>query len=473
MPFENILNMINIRTNLLLILSVFSFLSCSKDPIDDGGDGGGSTTDKSVNEWIEATMRDYYYWYNEIPDSKNLNFNAEPENFFYSLLTKKDGKIGVDRHNYYSRIESTSSPLRSVASAGEFSMGFEYAYYLLSQYQVRALQVLYVIPGSPAARSELKRGDWIFTIDGNPVSDAAITKLFSGSEVNLGIGPEAKPEVAKQIKLKAESIDDNPVYIYQMINYNNRKIGYLMYNHFTSGKNSNDETYNNLLRQVFTEFKKNAPQDFILDLRYNMGGAVNCAQLLATFLAPSEALGKVFCNITYNDKKKSLDRTLLFDTKYMSQGGAGENLNLSRLFVITSDRTASASEAVINGLEPFMGDNLIMIGDRTEGKNVGSITLSDDKYSWELHPIVCKVSNVNKYSDYENGFLPTFECVERYSDLKELGSTDEYILNSVLEFITTGKPIRSLRSAGIADEPVLINSSLDRKKTNGVIIPAE
>ena len=42
--------------------------------------------------------------------------------------------------------------------------------------------------------------------------------------------------------------------------------------------------------------------------------------------------------------------------------------NLSRVFVLTSEGTASASELVINGLKPYM--TVITVGDHTYGKNL-------------------------------------------------------------------------------------------------------
>ena len=51
------------------------------------------------------------------------------------------------------------------------------------------------------------------------------------------------------------------------------------------------------------------------------------------------------------------------------------SLNLTKIYILTSKSTASASELIINGLKPYI--DVVQIGDYTTGKNVGSITLYD------------------------------------------------------------------------------------------------
>lgn len=457
---------------LLSFIFVSGLFSCKDDGID-----AGEVTDYTVNKWIEETLRENYYWYEDIPASNKINYNTDPESFFKSLLSSKDGKpkdaaIG---HQYYSVIESSTSSSTRIASAGtDVSLGFEYQYYLVTNINREALKVLYIIPDSPAANSNLKRGDWIYEINDQEVNQELVNSLNNGSNMKLGVSEDSRPVVTKNVILKAQQVDDNPVYLSKTIDYNGKKIGYLVYNHFTKGKgedDSTDETYDNALRKAMSSFKTDMPDEFVLDLRYNSGGLVTSAQLLATMLCPQSILGEVFCKITYNDKKTSKNRSLTFDKSIIDKNGGGANLNLSRLFIITSRRTASASEAVINGLKPFLGDNLILIGEKTEGKNVGSLTYKDNRFSWILHPIVCLIANKDDYSGYSDGFYPDLEYAEPAYNLYELGDTDEYILNKVLDNITNNTTNRVAESV---EEPdlVLLGSSLD-KKGKSMIIPSD
>jgi len=450
------------------IITLF-FVSCKdNDRIDD------YTNEETANQWIENTMRENYYWYGDIPLSQNLNFQSESDVFFHSLLSSKDGKDSEQLgHYYYSTIEKKTSSLKS--SSNGLSFGFEYQAYYSQQTDRYALLVLYTLPDSPASRSELKRGDWIHTINDSPISSKWSEQLNTNS-LKLGVSESFNESTSKNIILNAESVFDNPILLDSVYIYNNKRIGYLIYNHFTQGANKNDtkdETYNNLLRKSFAQLSTKTPEDFILDLRYNSGGQISSAQLLATMLAPFSALGDIFCKINYSDKKASKDYSLTLDQAYMRQGVAGENLNLKRLFVITSHRTASASEAVINGLKPFLGDKLIVVGERTEGKNVGSLTYTNSKFEWELHPIICKISNKSGFSDYENGFAPNVNASEPNTNLYPLGDTREYLLNTVLNIIA-GQSTDNVRSSSATDDNLIkVGSSLDNKKTNGVILSHE
>lgn len=456
------------------------FLLCSCE-IQELPDPSTPSEEQTTNEWIEQTMRLYYLWDDEIPESKRLNFGQEAEPFFLSLLTRKDGKTDDDgTHYFYSSInkKSPSSATKSYLGEGN-SFGFEFQYYYIQNLRIYALLTLYVLPDSPADKEGLKRGDWIVKINNKAVpgdAQSLLKALDTTSPVPVSFGIERKlndPSSATTKTLTAAKVTDNPVFVNKVIAYGKKKVAYLAYNHFTAGptEESGDELFNHTLRQAFREFKKASPDAFVLDLRYNGGGLVSCAQLLATLLAPASALDDVFCKLTYNgqNNKYPKQQELRLDTKL----AGSDNLNLSTLFVITSQRTASASEAVINGLKPYLNANLIIVGDTTEGKNVGSLTFDDDAYDWELHPIVSRLSNKEGFSDYANGFVPDVFCDEKKAvTYYDLGDEREYMLEPILKYIADGTPIQEtvLRSSGPLLERIPVYNSLDRKKTNAVVL---
>lgn len=473
--------MTKIHFILFTLLAIFLFTGCTSETIVDDSEPD------DVNHWIVQKMRDQYLWYDDIPEDRKLNYLLEPEEFFISLLSKeKDGKYRNGVYTPYSAITQKSSTSKAYMGDG-YSYGFEFQYYHVSALKKYGLMVLYVLPSSPASEAGLKRGDWIYTINDKPVPDNSaelITLLDTSTPktLKLGVANRFDAEISRNTSVTARTIVDNPVLVHKTITLsNNTKVGYLVYNHFTSGPESNDdETFNNSLRSAFAEFGADNVREFVLDLRFNGGGLVSCAQLLSTMLAPETALTDVFCYLTYNDKIKDNKKTMYLDPGLIKAGVPGANLNLSRLFVITSERTASASEAVINGLSPYM--ELIQVGTKTEGKNVGSITIPSDQYDWELHPIVSRLSNKENFSDYSSGFSPTpgFECDDsKQSDYYQLGDTQEYILNHILNYIVYGNfaesraQVKSLSSSEKANLIPLYNS-LDSKKTNGAaILPSD
>jgi C-terminal processing protease CtpA/Prc len=473
----------NRNSFLLYTLFIFAlFTRCSDETtILDNPD-----TQDDVNHWIEQKMRDQYLWYDEIPESKTLDYSLEPEQFFYSLLSGKDGKYKNGTHQYYySTINQKAAASKAYMGDG-YSFGFEFQYYQVLDLNKYGLMVLYVLPSSPASEAGLKRGDWIYTINDKPVPDNSaelIALLDTSTPKTLKIGIAERFDGAiRTASITARTVTDDPVLVHKTITLDDgQKAGYLLYNHFTSGpEGSEDETFNNNLRSAFAQFSADNVSEFVLDLRFNSGGLVSCAQLLATMLAPKSALGDIFCHLTYNNKSKENKKTLYLDPARIKEGVPGANLNPGRLFIITSSHTASASEMIINGLSAYKEIELIQVGARTEGKNVASVTIADGQYDWELHPIVSYLSNKKDFSDYANGFPPTpgFECDDsKQGDYYPLGDRDEYILKHILNYIAYGnfsesrsQSLRSIKETNL----ILLYNSLNSKKTNGAaILPAD
>ena len=101
-------------------------------------------------------------------------------------------------------------------------------------------------------------------------------------------------------------------------------------------------------------------------------------------------------------------------TSTISNGAAITHLNLSKVYVLTSRSPASASERVINYLKPYI--NVIQIGAKTTGKNVGSVTLYDSpnfrkqnanpNHTYAVQFIVIKTVNINGFGVYAQSNPP-------------------------------------------------------------------
>ncbi|MBP1613002.1 MAG: peptidase [Bacteroidetes bacterium] len=479
------LHIMKIENVLCIIALIGAFtigtISCS-DKNDDEAASSTETTDSTstVNTWIESIMRENYYWYSEIPEESSLDFTTEPETFFESLLSSSDGKDytynSTTQHYYYSYIEDTSSSSTRSISQIDYSYGFDFTVYNIVDENGNSLgyyyaHILYVAPDSPASEAGLERGNWIYAMGGSNITSSNYTTLYGGSATTFSIATYDSDEdglVAQgTVNISsARTIEDDPVYFDSIYTVGSNKVGYLVYNHFDFGQTDDDDTYNDELLTLSKKFS--GVDSFILDLRYNNGGYISCAQLLSTILAPSSALGKTFCTLEFNDKQSSQTETLKYSSSLVKNGA---NLNLSTVYVLVTDMTASASELVINCLKPYA--NVVVIGTTTEGKNVGSQTYTDDAYTWALHPIVCKIYNANNESNYTSGFTPDYECDETdYLDkFLAFGNTNESLLNTALEVIagTYSASTRSLKRTSSL-KLTKIACSLDRKATNGVVL---
>jgi len=465
----------NFRFSYFVYLTLALLLGACSDEKDRGDD---YEEGDEVNLWVEKIMRQHYLWEDEIPDQGSLNQDLDPEKFFSTLLSDKDGYEKKDgSHQYFSYIEKKSSSTKA-SSANEPSYGFEFATMEYSQSGRIYALVLYVLPNSPASDAGLKRGDWIYAIDETNLSKSNYKMLLSGDAVSFSIAkymPDNKAFVFDHTldMPAAQPVEDTPFLHNTIFEEGGRKIGYLVYNRFRTGPGGTDDlTYDNHLKSLFQNYKSNGVTEFILDLRYNGGGLISCAQLLTSLLAPETALSKTFCLLKYNKKQESKNSTYLFDNSSSVKAG---NLNLSRLYVLTGEMTASASELVINALIPYIGrDNIILIGDKTIGKPVGSSTYGEDQdVEWLLHPITVNISNANNEAEYSNGFTPDYPLNEfnLQQQLYPFGDRQELLLNFALAKIT-GLRSSSEQVVSSSSTMKFIYNSLDRYKENGVQIPA-
>lgn len=444
-----------------LILPIY-FTSCG---VDRWKEYAGQT---QTDRWIDDTMRMWYYWADGIPHTNKLNYFQPPFNFFASLLYEDDNFSAIDSLTF-----TTST--RSIPYT-DYSYGFQFTtYHVETNDTALYAQILYVANDSPAAAIGLERGDWIMEMDGNPITTKNSNKLYGSSAMELTVGhydAEVGGIIAynepRQIA-SARPIDDNPVHYKNVYTRGSKKIGYLVYNHFSSGLTDYSNEYNNDLRNAFQYFASQQVNEFILDLRYNNGGLVSCAELMCTMLAPASALGQELGYLEYSNRINPQQVPLTLNAGLI---GNGANLNLNTLYVLTSSETASASEMVINCLKPYM--DVVVIGGTTVGKNLGSITFTNPELMIAMSPIVCKIFNSKGESDYEAGFSPESAeyQVSEISDMARFlpfGNPDEVLLSTALGAIDGSLTPPETRGNGNLKMTAIANS-IERRASRAVQI---
>ena len=153
--------------------------------------------------------------------------------------------------------------------------------------------------------------------------------------------------------------------------------------------------------------------------------------------------GEVFAQQLFNENFSPED--LIFDNE-ISTGETINSLNLTRVYVLTSPSSASASELLINALNPYI--DVIQIGDTTEGKFEGSATLYDSpdftrrdvnlNHTYAIQPLILKTANRDGFTDFFDGLDPDIEQEETFSNLGTLGDPQETLLNRALQEISPG-----------------------------------
>ena len=210
--------------------------------------------------------------------------------------------------------------------------------------------------------------------------------------------------------------------------FHGKNVGYAIYDEFN--KNAD-------IRSFAVRMKKANIDELILDLRYNPGGLVSTCAELASFIVPTEHLGKLYQQQHYNENltkiKAEENNNSGVDSVYLRSGRWYElwGFNLKRLIVLATEQTASASEALVVGLRPYM--DVVIVGTQTRGKDVGSYTISDDDYKYQLQPITFKYYNSKMESTPETGLVPD---VFAEDDKKvKRGDIEETLLKTALEYI--------------------------------------
>ena len=395
--------------------------------------------------WIEEVMRENYLWAEDMPViEKEDDYFQAPATFFKNMLSKNALNGKGDKYSYMEENQKETRVL-TLDRTSTYGMEFILTSDPTGTTAHTFARVLYVLPESPAQKAGIERGDWISAINEERITTDNYKQLTQGGNVSLtrnrftpleeGTGWQISKDVLNVSASVAMEI--NPFLVNKVLEVDGKNIAYLLYNEFATGPNNEgtESVYDEQMKQIFAQFKSQSLDAFILDLRYNNGGFLQCAQALGSLLAPSTALGKDFVNLTFNDKADPQIIRYSFDTQY-----ADANLNLNKIYILTGEYTASASEAVINGLIPYMGvENVILVGTKTEGKNVAMSSFKNETHGLTLWPVIAYVSNANNEGDYSEGFQPTYQLDENsINTWYPLGNPEEYLLKNTLSLITTG-----------------------------------
>jgi carboxyl-terminal processing protease len=432
---------------LIALFSVMTLLSCKSSD----NDSVDQNNYQACNKWIASTMRSHYLWYSEIPADSKLNFSSSPETFFYTLLSSKDGKGSGSNHYYYSYIESNKDYKASTKAINDDndSYGMDFVRYSVSDGKGQTMsyeydRIVYILPGSPAEKAGLERGDFITKIDGSDItiSSAVYKKLMNGASRTLTVYRQPMTSESKPLTITlgtSSAVNNDPIFLSSVNTIGSKKIGYLVYNQFSTGLHDEytDHTYDKELIALFNDKFKDV-NEFVLDLRYNPGGYLTCARLLSRLLVPANKKSSVFCKLTDNKSKAYSYSFSDIDGDNTFNLNGFTSLNLSHLYIIATESTASAAEAVINGMKPVM--SITHIGYTTEGKNVGSDNYDgDDKYAWDIQPITFSITS-SAGNDYSTGLVPDYSMNElnqaENPTLLALGDTSEYLFAKAIELIT-------------------------------------
>ena len=233
------------------------------------------------------------------------------------------------------------------------------------------VKVISPIDDTPAANAGIKAGDYIVRINDEQVQGKTLIEAVElmrglvGSEIKLTVRRKNKKK-ALEFKIKRAIIEVKSVEA--KIIGEKKEIGYLRLKSFN--ENSDEQLFKNI-----NNFEKNNKlTSYILDLRNNPGGLLTQAISITDFFLDD---GEIV-----STKGRKISETRRFFSK------KGDGISGKPLIVITNNGSASASEIVSGALKDHK--RAIILGENTYGKgsvqsiiplkNGGGIRLTISKY---------------------------------------------------------------------------------------------
>lgn len=447
----------------LLLLFVFILWGCDRST--------GPVVEEATAEkqFVWNGLNLWYFWQSDVhnladdrfSDDQELyaflnDFPTEREVFNALLFSQDDFSFFIDDFEEFAQSQQGIS----------LSFGFQFGLVRPDANSSDIFGYVQYVFDSIAEEAGLERGDIFTRVDGTQLTVNNFQELLNRNSITLTMAeiestsPFSISETDETVEVDAQSLQENPILVSKVLEMENSpaKIGYLSYNAFRFN-------FHGELNDAFGEFQAEGIDELVLDLRYNGGGAVISSALLASMISGQEE-SNIFASLIFNEKQESnnshfnfMDEVPIFnEDREVERVDPMNQLSLNRVYILTSSRTASASEALINGLAPFI--EVIVIGQQTVGKDDGSITVYDSPPNYNsrsnanpdhmraMQPIVFKIFNSND-EDFPNGFFPVEQVreIDYLDDLPPLGDASEPLLAAALEIITGEPPLARMRTA--------------------------
>lgn len=433
------------RVFFLFLITLVFLTSCKKDVTP-------STSTNLLNQQardaLDSLMNEWYYWYKSLP-VVTLSDYKDPYELMDALRYKQ-----LDRWSFVADYDAFVASMQGTFVGHGIRLGLD------PSGKVRIVQIY---NNSPMYFEGVRRGWIVKKLNGTDLSpifisgDAAAYNQLIGP-ATAGISntflfqiPDGRDST---ITSQKTTFTVNSVILNDTLHLTSGITGHLVFDEFI-------EPSSQELQQAFNYLTQNNVTDLILDLRYNSGGILNVATELASYIAGTARFSTPFFKMNYNDKKTSYNSITNFTS-------VSYPLSLSRIVIICTRETASASETVINGLKPFL--EVKLVGDTTDGKPTGMNVWSyADKFIFA--PVTFKLVNSADQGDFFGGMPPDKYVTDDISH--DFSDRNESCLKEAISFLETGSFSTKgsyifRRYVQYSEKPDLMNNAykVERQKIN-------
>ncbi|MBI9055380.1 MAG: hypothetical protein JEY96_16275 [Bacteroidales bacterium] len=409
------------KINNLLVFIVISILilfnSCEKEKIF-------PYEPKDTIEELHMILEDYYFWIDSIPRVDFENYSSPQE------LLEAMRFLPKDKWSYI----TTKEENEQYYVEGKY-IGYGFGFTPDNEGNMR---ITYLYDDCDFKTDGIDRSWKINTINGTTVNENTNIPSLLGTDA-VGISNTFEFEstsgtTVSKSYLKKE-VDIKTVVYSEIIVDGTNKIGYLVFESFIEP--SKEE-----LTETFLEFKNAGVTDLVIDLRYNGGGLLSIVEHMANLIIPDAVNGEKFLSYVHNNYTSNLNESIYFEQN-------SNSLKLSSVYFIAGKGSASASEAIINGLEPHL-DNVYIVGNDTYGKPVGMYSFNSRYSNLVYVPICFSLENAAGYGSYFDG-LKADSYVD--DDTYHTFGKDEAIFSEVFNHIKNGSFSSSKSSSELRKTP--------------------
>jgi carboxyl-terminal processing protease len=380
---------------------------------------------RTRQDWVLAQLNEWYLFPTLLDTAANPAAYATVDAYIDALTAPARAQ---SRDRYFTYLTSIAE------EDAYYDQGETAGFGIRLSYEGNRVYVIEAFEGAPALAGGVDRGAELLQIDGQLVSSL----MASGGAyaVVQALGPDTvgttrsfvvrdASGVQRTVSLSKALYDIDPVsdrYGAKIINDGAKRVGYLNLRNFITTADPN-------LRAAFAQFKAQGVTELIIDLRYNGGGLISIAELFGDLMGAGRT-GQIFDYITFRASKASENDSYAFRAQ-------PEAIQPTRIAFIGTGGTASASEMVINGMVPYLGANMALVGSNTYGKPVGQIALDRPTCDDRLRAVALKVENASHQGEYYTGLASTVANTCRATDdyTHQLGDANEAMVRVALDFL--------------------------------------
>ena len=415
----------------------------SSPPTSTPGTAGCSLADRKA--WAADVIDQTYLFPDLLAQNVNPASYGTVQSYIDALVAPARAQ---DKDRYFTYITSIEEEQELINSGTNAGFGFRLFYDTSNQ----RLFVLEAFENAPAFQKNIDRGTEITAIGTSTGNLQSVSSLFASGgaqAVANALGPST-PGTTRVLEIRNGSMTStvsvtkteyslDPLsdrYGVKIINDGGRQIGYINLRTFIVADASNQ------LRQAFGQLRSAGVTEVIVDYRYNGGGLVSVAEVMADLLARSY-VDDVFARVTFRPSRSDENSTDLF-------GAEANAIAATKIAFIGFGGTASASELVINAFVPYLDRDMALVGSNTFGKPVGQEAYDRAACDDRLRVVAFKLENADGEGEYFQGLATTVPVTCRAEDdyTRQLGDPREASVAKSIDFIKNGPSVCAPITAG-------------------------